>query len=409
MTVAVIGTLDTKGHEHAYLAARIRQRGTRVVLIDVGVGEPAVDADVDHRAVAAAAGSNVVDLLAAGDRGAAVDTMARGAAAVLARLQAGGHLQGAVALGGGGGTTLAGNAFAGLPVGMPKLIVSTIAAGDMRPHIRGNDLTFTYSVLDIAGLNHVTRRILDNAAGAITGMAHVFAAAAARADATPAVAVSSFGVTSRAVSSATQRLASGGYEPLVFHSVGAGGESLERVVRARELAGVLDLTTTELADDLVGGVMSAGPRRLTAAAETGTPQVVSLGAIDVVNLGPAGAIPSRYRTRTLVHHNASMTLMRTNVEESTELGRRVAQKLNAAIGPTAVFLPLRGTSSLAVAGGPFHDTRADAALFDAIRTAVDDHVKVVELDVDINDPRFAAAMVDELESYLPTPTKGHPI
>lgn len=411
VSIAVIGTLDTKGEEHAYLAGRIRARGAAAVLIDVGVGAAEVHVDIDHHAVAAAAGSSVEELTSARDRAHAVNTMARGAAAVLERLLAEGRLHGAIALGGGGGTTLAGAAFAALPVGVPKLIVSTVAAGDMRPHVRGNDLTFTYSVLDIAGLNHITRRIIDNAAGAITGMATVTAEAGVAADhpseRPDAVGVSSFGVTSPAVDVAAKRLAARGFQPLVFHSVGSGGQSLESLTQAGQLAAVLDLTTTELADELLGGVMSAGPDRLSAASRTGTPQVVSLGALEVVNLGPVGAIPAKYRGRTLVQHNEQMTLMRINAAESAQLGRRLADKLNAATGPTALFLPLRGTSSLATLGQPFHDARADAALFDAVRERLDHRVKLVELDVDINDPRFAAAMVDELVQYLPTPTKGH--
>lgn len=320
-TVVVLGTLDTKGPEHRHLAARIRALGARTLVIDVGVGAPAPDSDVDNHAVAAAAGTTVAELVAQGDRGNAVDTMARGAAVVLERLLSEGRLDGAVALGGGGGTTLASAAFAALPVGVPKLIVSTIASGDMRPYVHGSDLTFTYAVLDIAGLNRITRGIIDNAAGAIVGMAESAAARdrpGAGVDQRPMVAITSFGVTTRAMETARRVLNSAGYEPVVFHAVGSGGESLEALIRAGSFVGVLDLTTTELADDLVGGVMSAGPERLTAAADTGTPNVVSPGAIDIVNLGPLDRIAPEHRGRRLVAHNSQMTLMRTTVDEAAE-------------------------------------------------------------------------------------------
>ncbi|MCV7419995.1 Tm-1-like ATP-binding domain-containing protein [Mycobacterium yunnanensis] len=405
VSVVVVGTLDTKGVEHRHLAEQIRRLGARAILVDVGVGEPAVDADVDNLTVAAAAGTTVEELSARGDRGDAVDTMARGAGIVLRSLHDQKRLDGVVALGGGGGTTLAGAAFAVLPVGVPKLIVSTVAAGDMRPHVHGQDITFTYAVLDIAGLNPVTRSIVDNAAGAIVGMAGI---AAARDDeprgpgagGRPMIAITSFGVTTHAVESARAAVETAGYEPLVFHAVGSGGESLEALIRAGSLAGVLDLTTTELADDLVGGVMSAGPSRLTAAADTATPQVVSVGALDIVNLGPLDRIAPEHRGRRLVAHNAQMTLMRTNTGEAAELGRRLAAKLNRGRGPTALFLPLAGTSALSTADGPLYDADADEALFDAIRTHLDDSVALVELAVDVNDDRFANAMVEELLSYL---------
>ncbi|TXI49387.1 Tm-1-like ATP-binding domain-containing protein [Mycolicibacter arupensis] len=412
-TVVVLGTLDTKGAEHRHLAATIRRLGAQPLLIDVGVGAPALDADVDNVAVAAAAGSTIAELVARGERGHAVDTMARGAAVVLAQLWGEGRLDAAVTLGGGGGTTLAGAAFAVLPVGVPTLIVSTVAAGDMRPHVHGRDVTFTYAVLDIAGLNPVTRRIVDNAAGAIVGMADIAAAsrdpgtdASPTATERPMVAITSFGVTTPAVDAARRAVASNSLEPVVFHAVGAGGESsLEALTRAGAFAGVLDITTTELADDLVGGVMSAGPQRLTAAADTATPQVVSVGAIDIVNLGPLDRIAAHHRDRLLVAHNSQMTLMRTTADESAELGKRLAHKLNRARGPVALYLPLVGTSSLSVPGGPFHDPIADAALFGAIRTHLHENVRLVELDLDVNDPRFATAMVNELISYLPAITK----
>ena len=410
-TIVVLGTLDTKGEEHCYLASLIRQIGAEVLIVDAGIGSPTADADIDHTAVATAAGTTVGEV-AAGDRGHAVDTMARGAATILKQLVSERRLHGVVALGGGSGTTLASTAFAVLPVGLPKLIVSTIAAGDMRPHVHGSDITFTYAVLDIAGLNAITRTVIENAAGAITGMARVSherenGAATGKPTVTdlPMVAITAFGVTSAAVDVARSRLTWAGYEPVVFHAVGAGGESLEALIRAGTFVGVVDLTTTELADDLVGGVMSAGPGRLTAAAETGTPQAVSVGALDIVNLGPLAHIAPEHRNRRLLAHNSQMTLMRTTARETAELGKRLADKLNAARGPVTVYLPLAGTSTLSTTGSPFYDAEADAALFDAIRNHLDRTIALVELDVDINSPVFATAMVDGLVASIPASTK----
>jgi len=409
-TIVVLGTLDTKGEEHQFLADQLRRLGADVIVVDAGIDEPSFAPDVPQAEVAHAADASVALLRSAGDRNAAVDAMGRGAGIVLGRLFEAGRLHGVVTLGGGGGTTLASTAFSALPVGVPKLIVSTIAAGDMRPYVKGSDVTFTYAVLDIAGLNPITTRIIGNAAGAIAGMSTAYQQGllddTARDAGRPLVAITAFGVTSGAVGVARNLLAEAGYESLVFHAVGSGGESLEALVRAGFFAGVLDLTTTELVDDLVGGVMSAGPGRLTAAAVTGTPQVVSVGAMDMVNLGPLESIRPEFRQRQLIQHNPQMTLMRTLPEENAELGRRLAAKLNEAAGPAAVFLPLAGVSSVAVEGAPFRDAVADKELFDAIRSNLAEHVELEELDVDINNENFAGAMVARLVSYLESATEG---
>jgi uncharacterized protein (UPF0261 family) len=394
-TVVLLGTLDTKGLEYGYLADRIREHGCDLLLVDAGIlGEPSIEADVSREEVAAAAGSDVAALASAGDRGAAVETMGRGAAEIVARLHAEGRLDGIAGLGGSGGSSLVTFAMRRLPVGVPKLMVSTVASGDTRPYVGAVDVTMMYSVVDIAGINQISERILANAAGAIAGMAK--AGVPERAGSKALVGATMFGVTTPCVTAAQERLEELGYEVLVFHATGTGGQSLEALVRGGFVTAVLDVTTTELADDLVGGVLSAGPQRLEAAGSAGIPQVVSLGALDMVNFGPRESVPAQFEGRNLYVHNPTVTLMRTTPAECAELGRRIARKLNAASGPTALFVPLGGVSAIAVDGQPFHDSEADEALFGALRDDLDDGVEAHWLDLDVNDPAFARAMADRL-------------
>jgi uncharacterized protein (UPF0261 family) len=286
-----------------------------------------------------------------------------------------------------------------LPVGVPKLIVSTVASGDTRPYVGAVDIAMMYSVVDIAGINQISARILTNAAGAIAGMAK--AAVPDRGAGKPLVGATMFGVTTPCVTHARERLEELGYEVLVFHATGTGGQSLEALATGGFLVGVLDATTTELADDLVGGDLSAGPHRLEAVGAAGLPQVVSLGALDMVNFGPREAVPERFADRLLYVHNPTVTLMRTTAEENAELGRRIARKLNAAAGPTALFVPLRGVSAIDVDGQPFRDAEADEALFAALREGVDPaKVEVHEVDADVNDQGFATAMADRLHELI---------
>jgi uncharacterized protein (UPF0261 family) len=274
-------------------------------------------------------------------------------------------------------------------------MVSTLASGDTRPYVGAVDITMMYSVVDIAGINSVSARILINAAGAIAGMVN---AVMPPLEHKPLVAASMFGVTTQGVTHARERLEELGYEVLVFHATGTGGQSMETLVAGGFVAGVLDLTTTELADELVGGVLSAGPRRLEAAGAAGVPQVVSLGALDMVNFGPRETVPPRFEARTLYVHNPTVTLMRTTPQESSELGREVKRKLAAAQGPTALFIPRKGVSMIAVEGQPFHDAEADAALFAAVDD--DSDLEVHDLDLDVNDKRFAVAMADRLHEMI---------
>jgi uncharacterized protein (UPF0261 family) len=400
-TVVLLGTLDTKGGEYAFLRERVREHGVDVLLVDAGVHDPVgVEPDVPRAEVARAAGADVAELAAAGDRGAAVTAMGEGAEDVVRRLHADGRLDGILALGGSGGSSIATRAMRALPVGVPKLMVSTVASGDTRPYVGAVDVTMMYSVVDIAGVNRVSARIMANAAGAVAGMVKATVPAL---EERPLVGATMFGVTTPCVTRARERLEELGYEVLVFHATGSGGQSLEALVRDGYLAGVLDTTTTELADELVGGVLSAGPDRLEAAGAAGIPQVVSLGALDMVNFGPRETVPPQFADRNLYVHNPTVTLMRTTPAECAELGRQVGAKLSAARGPTALFVPLEGVSMISVAGQPFHDPDADAALVGALRESVGGSVEVHEVKADINDPEFATAMADRLHELIAAP------
>ena len=407
-TVVLVGTLDTKGAECEFARDRLVAAGLDVLIVDVGVLDtPKIPADVSREEVAAAAGNDIEALAEAGDRGAAITTMAVGASKVIARLHADGRLGGALALGGTGGTSIAAQAFRTLPLGVPKVIVSTAASGDTRAYVGESDLILIPSVTDIAGINRLSARILSNAVAAVAGM--VSAPPAPILMDRPMVAASMFGVTTPCVSTARELLENDGFEVLVFHMTGVGGRTLEQLVADGWLAGVLDVTTTELADELVGGVFSAGPDRLTAACHAGIPQVVSVGALDMVNFGPVETVPPAFADRHLYVHNPSVTLMRTTPEECAELGTRLATRLSATKGPTALFLPLRGVSAISIEGGPFHDPVADSALFGAIRSTIDsDRVDLVELDVEVNDPVFATSMVEKLTGYVQAANEGKP-
>jgi uncharacterized protein (UPF0261 family) len=401
-TVVLVGSLDTKSEENDYVRRLIEKAGVSVLVVDTSVlGEPGFAPDVTREEVARAGGAEHADLVAAHDRGAALAVMAAGAAKIVAGLQASARIDGAIALGGTGGTSLASTAFRELPLGFPKLIVSTAASGNTEAYVGETDLILVPSIVDVAGLNRISTRIMQNAAAALVGMVTADRDHATPASARPLVAASMFGVTTPCVTEARRLLEELGYEVLVFHMTGSGGRALESLIRQGFFAGVLDVTTTELPDHLVGGVFDAGPDRLTAAGTAGIPQVVSVGAIDMVNFGPLDTVPEQFAGRNLYVHNSSVTLMRTTPAECAQLGEEIARKLVAATGPTSLFLPLRGVSAIAVEDGPFYDPAADASLFESIRAGVaGSAVELVELDTDVNDPAFAKAMVDTLHAAI---------
>ena len=350
--VAIIGALDTKGAEYAFLKQQIEGQGVGTLMIDVGIfGEPPFAPDISAAEVATAGGADRAALAAANDRGNAVGAMAAGAAIILKRLYDEGRVHGAIAMGGGGGTTLGSIAMQPLPVGAPKLIVSTVASGDTSAYVGVKDIAMMPSIVDVAGVNRLSSKIIANAAGAIAGMVKIEHREGV--DAKPMIAATMFGVTTAGVTKAREIIEKAGYEVLVFHAVGSGGRTMEELIRAGFIAGVLDLTTTELADELAGGVLSAGPNRLEAAGELGVPQVVSLGALDMVNFGARESIPAKYAERKLYPHNPLVTLMRTTREENAELGRIIAAKLSKAKGPTVLMIPKKGVSAIDVEGKPF--------------------------------------------------------
>jgi uncharacterized protein (UPF0261 family) len=403
--VALVGTFDTKGPDFAFLADRLRAAGVAVIAVDAGTGDPVgLTPDIDGETVAEAAGTSRAGLRAAGDRGRAVTEMGRGAAAVIADLAAEGRADGVLAAGGSGGSSIAAQVFAALPIGFPKLLVSTMASGDVAPYVGARDVCVMYSVVDVAGINRISRLVLGNAAAAMAGMVTALGQPApdtADQSDRPLIAASMFGVTTPAVETARARLTELGYEVLVFHATGAGGRALEALAEARLLSGVFDLTTTELADDLVGGVLSAGPDRLTAAGAAGLPQVIAPGALDMVNFGPPDTVPPAFDGRLFFEHNPTVTLMRTTPAEMAELGARIGRKAAAAKGPVEVFWPDRGVSALDADGQPFRDPAAD----EACREALDRELTAVGLslhrmDAHLNDPAFATAMADRLHQMI---------
>jgi uncharacterized protein (UPF0261 family) len=400
-TIAILGTMDTKGVEHGFVREIIRQRGHNVLVIDVGsMGEPRLEPDITRAEVSAAAGVDFAALAAGRDRGEAVAAMSRGAPIVLAKLAQENRIDGVISLGGGGGTAIATAAMRALPIGFPKLMVSTLASGNTAPYVGVKDIVMFPSIVDVAGLNRISRQLLARAAGAICGMVETKPVAA---EDKPIIVATQFGNTTACIERARKTLEAAGYEVLVFHATGTGGRTMESLIDTGMVAGVLDITTTEWADELVGGILGAGSTRLEAAARNGVPAVVSTGCLDMVNFGPPESVPAKFEGRKFYHHNPQVTLMRTTPEECAQLGRIVAGKLNLSTGPVTVLLPLRGGSVIGAPGGPFHDPDADAALYSALKTGLRKDLQVKELDFNVNDPAFADACAQTLLRELGNP------
>jgi uncharacterized protein (UPF0261 family) len=392
--IAMIGALDTKGPEYAFLKQCIEARGHRTLLIDTGVLEPpSIQADVTRDQVANAGGADLSALVADRDRGQAMAAMSRGAAVILARLHSQGRFAGVIALGGTGGTSVACSAMRALPLGVPKVMVSTAAGGDVSGYVGVTDIVMVPSIVDVAGINRISRGVFARAAGAICGMVEEVVPAGKD---KPLVVASMFGNTTPAVNAAKAILEAAGYEVLVFHCTGTGGRTMESLVEAGMVAGVLDITTTEWADELVGGVFTAGPTRLEAAARGGVPAIVAPGCLDMVNFWAPDTVPARFKGRTFYPHNPNVTLMRTNVDECRQLGGIIAGKLNLSTAPVTVLLPLRGVSMIDLASKPFHLPEANQALFEALKKGLRKDIPVIEMDCDVNDPAFAARCAETL-------------
>jgi uncharacterized protein (UPF0261 family) len=386
-TIALLGTMDTKGDEHEFVAGLIRVRGHKTLTIDVGTGPaPRLKPDVTREEVARLAGLDLPALQTRHDRGECVSAMAEAASIILPRLHSEGRIDGVISLGGGGGTAIATAGMRALPLGFPKLMVSTLASGNTAQYVGVKDIVMFPAIVDVAGLNRISRTILTRAAGAICGMVE---AEVPEADDKPIVVASMFGNTTDCVQQAKSLVEAEGYEVLVFHATGTGGRTMESLIGSGMVAGVLDITTTEWADELVGGVLGAGPTRLDAAALTGTPAIVTPGCLDMVNFGPRETVPGKFANRRFYQHNPQVTLMRTTPEECAELGRILAEKVNAYRGPVTLLLPLKAISVISAPGGAFHWPEADAALFTAIRQHLRPGIPVIEIDAAINDPAFA--------------------
>ena len=391
-TIAVLGTLDSKGEEHAFVAALIAQHGHKPLLIDVGTGGPAtVQPDITREQVAEAAGIDLAALMAKKDRGECVVAMTKAAPACVAKLAAEGRIDGIISLGGGGGTAIGTAAMRALPLGFPKLMVSTLAAGNVAPYLGTKDITMMPSIADVAGLNRLSRVIFTRAAGAICGMVSVEPTIGA---AKPLIVASQFGNTTTCVTEAKKVLEAAGYEVLVFAATGTGGRIMESVIESGIVAGVLDVTTTEWADELVGGNLNAGPERMDAAAKANIPVVVAPGCLDMVNFGEMASIPENFKGRNFYIHNPQITLMRTTAEECRKLGEIVAKKANAYQAGTAIMIPRKAISVISAEGQPFHDAAADEALFKALKSNA--QVPVQEFDLAINDKEFAQACAYKL-------------
>jgi len=396
--VFIFATLDTKGREAAYVQDLLTSWQIPVVLVDVGaIGHPAVTADISRDRVFELAGTSLEAIKQRSDRGDAVTMAASGAARLARAAYDKGELGGVLALGGSAGTTIGTAAMKALPLGVPKVMVSTLASGMVRQFVGDKDIFMLNSVVDISGLNRISKLVLSQAARAMAGLVTRPGPQAADGDMPdrPLVAATMFGVTTPCVERARETLELAGCEVLVFHATGNGGRAMESLVDEGLIAGVLDITTTELADELVGGFLSAGPERLTAAGRAGIPQVVSTGAVDMVNFYAPESVPARFKDRTFYKHNANVTLMRTTAAENAAIGAEIARKVAAATGPVAVLLPGRGVSAIDRVGQPFDDASARRALHDAIRTNLDT-VEVRELDLHINDPEFADAAARKL-------------
>ncbi len=401
--IAIIGTLDTKGAEFLYLKNRIRQLGCDCCVIDCGVVGPAgFPADYPADAVARRGGSSIPKMLERNDPAAALEVMAHGAASIVGELFAAGEIQGAISMGGGQGTYLGMTAMAALPIGVPKVMVSTLARAVRELFVSGGDTVVLDPIVDIAGLNTLLRHAIDGAAETVCALASGARLGAAE---KPVVAVSMFGITTRCADRVRARLEEAGYEVWIFHSNGVGGANMEKLIRSGRVCGVVDLTTAEIGQTYMGGTCAVAGERLAAAGDMGIPQVVSVGGLDMVNfLGPE-TVPERYRdgTRRMMLHNPTTTVMRTEEEENRVIGRLLGEKLSRARGSVEVLLPRRGISAYDREGSAWYGPEADAALFDALRGALRPDIPVRELDCHINDPAFADALADRLLCALERP------
>ena len=394
-TIAIAGTFDTKGAEYLYVKELIESLGLGTFTIHTGVFEPTFKPDVSNTQVAEAAGMDIKTLVDKKDRALATEVLSKGMEKLVLKLYKQGKFHGIISFGGTGGTSLVTPAMRALPIGVPKVMVSTVASGNTAPYVGASDIVMMPSIVDVAGINSISTKIFTNAVFAIAGMVKFENKKVV--DKKPLIAATMFGVTTPCVTAATKYLEKRGYEVLIFHATGIGGQSMEALIAGGFIEGVLDLTTTEWADEIIGGVLNAGPYRLEAASKNHIPQVVSVGALDMCNFGTYDTIPKKFERRNLYKHNPTVTLMRTNVEENEAIGKKLVEKLNMAKDKTTLMLPLKGISGIDVEGQPFYGVEEDKMLFDTLRNGVNkNNVEVIEMNCAINDVEFAEAAAQKL-------------
>lgn len=394
-TIAIAGTFDTKGAEYLYVKELIESLGLGTFTIHTGVFEPTFKPDVSNTQVAEAAGMDIKTLVDKKDRALATEVLSKGMEKLVLKLYKQGKFHGIISFGGTGGTSLVTPAMRALPIGVPKVMVSTVASGNTAPYVGASDIVMMPSIVDVAGINSISTKIFTNAVFAIAGMVKFENKKVV--DKKPLIAATMFGVTTPCVTAATKYLEKRGYEVLIFHATGIGGQSMEALIAGGFIEGVLDLTTTEWADEIIGGVLNAGPYRLEAAGKNHIPQVVSVGALDMCNFGTYDTIPKKFERRNLYKHNPTVTLMRTNVEENEAIGKKLVEKLNMAKDKTTLMLPLKGISGIDVEGQPFYGVEEDKMLFDTLRNGVNkNNVDVIEMNCAINDVEFAEAAAQKL-------------
>ena len=401
-TIAVAGTFDTKGKEFLYVKELIEELGLKTYMINTGVFNSEIEVDVSNKEIAKEAGYDIEDIVSRRDRAMATEALSKGMELLIPRLYAEGKFDGIISFGGSGGTSLVTPAMRALPIGVPKMMVSTLASGNVSQYVGTSEIIMMPSIVDVAGLNKISKTIFKNAVLAIAGMVGMAdKIKEVEEDEKPLIAATMFGVTTPCVDFAKEYLEERGYEVLVFHATGTGGKTMESLIDAGFFKGVLDITTTEWCDEIVGGVLGAGPNRLEAAGRNHVPQVVSVGALDMVNFGPIDTIPEKFKSRNLYKHNPTVTLMRTTVEENIKFGQKIAEKLNASFGKTVLILPLKGVSMIDAPGQPFYGSKEDEALFDTLKNNIDkDKVNIVEMDNNINEKAFAQRAAEELIKML---------
>ena len=405
-TIALIGAFDTKGREYAFVKERIEDAGFQALMIDVGVlGDSDFHTDISASEVARAGGADLASLQSDGDRGKAVSAMSKGAAATVAQLYAEKRFDGILALGGTGGTSVACNAMRTLPLGIPKVMVSTATGTDVSAYVGVKDIIMIPSIVDVAGINAISREVFSRAAGAICGMVSV---KIPKGQDRPLIAASMFGNTTKCIDHARGILENADYDVLVFHCTGTGGRTMESLIESKWVVGVLDLTTTEWADEIVGGVFAAGPNRLNAAAQNGIPAVIGPGCLDMVNFGAPDTIPEIFNGRVFYEHNPNVTLMRTTPEECRRIGEAMTQRINESVGPVSVLLPKQGVSMIDLEGCPFHSPGAQEVLLNTIRDGLRDDISCVTMDCEINAVEYAERAANTLLAQLSSSTVHYP-